>query len=172
VKIESDKIPLTKFEITTNDDPTLETISLTLFVAGCIRKCIGCQNSELQKVTSDNHKLITVDQVKKIIKCKSCLIGSVVFCGGDFIPLYKLQLYELIRFCKMSGLKTIIYTGELFENIDDDLKIYLDIIVDGPYDQSKQQSKFPASSNQRCWINGKLVNCDNLEVNGSIKSNL
>jgi len=30
---------------------------------------------------------------------------------------------------------------------------------------NKKQSKFPASSNQRCWINGELVNCDNLKIN-------
>lgn len=163
------EIPLANYEITSNDDPTLEVITLTLFVAGCVRRCIDCQNPELQVVSDNNHKLISLEDIKKIINDCSILAKGVCFCGGDFLPLYKSQLYELALFCKMNGLKTIIYTGELFEDIDSDLKAVLDIIVDGPYDKSKQQSKFPASSNQRCWINGNMVNCDSLKINEGIK---
>jgi len=158
-------IPLASYEIVVNDDPTLETISLTLFVAGCVRRCLGCQNPDLQKITSTNHIDTSINTIKKIIEDKMCLIKSVTFCGGDFLPQNENELYEIARFCKSKKLRTIIYTGELYEKIDEKLKKYLDIIVDGPYDQSKKQSKFPASSNQRCWINGELVNCDNLKIN-------
>jgi len=163
--IQSDKIPLSSFDIVTNDDPTLETVSLTLFVAGCIRRCFECQNPELQEVCESNHELLSIDQVKKIINSKLCLVKGIVFCGGDFIPLYNNQLKKLVDFCKSKNLKTIIYTGELFENIDKYLKENVDIIVDGPYNYHKKTNIFPASSNQRCWINGELVNCDNLEIN-------
>ena len=160
-----DNIPLSNFEVTTNDDPTMETISLTIFVAGCVRRCIGCQNPDLQIVTDKNSKLVSLDIIKDIIERNSILVSSICFCGGDFLPNYKLQLYDLSKFCKSNDLKTIVYAGELYENIDDELKKYIDIIVDGPYNQSKKQSGFPASSNQRCWINGELVNCDELEIN-------
>lgn len=160
-----DKIPLSSYDIVTNDDPTLETISLTLFVAGCTRRCNRCQNQDLQEVKEKNHTLLSINKVKEIINNKLCLIKSVCFCGGDFLPIYNIQLKELVDFCKYKNLKTIIYTGELFENIDKYLQENIDIIVDGPYDDNKKTNKFPASSNQRCWINGKLVNCDNLKVN-------
>ena len=160
-----DKIPLSNFEINTNDDPTLSTISLTIYVAGCTRRCIGCQNKELQILTPHNHKMISLHKIKKIIEEKMCLISSVCFCGGDFLPLHYSQLEKLIKFCKSKNLKTILYTGELFENINEYLRKNIDIIVDGPYDGTKRTNKFPASSNQRCWINGKLVNVGDLEIN-------
>lgn len=165
MKIKPDQIPLSNFEIVTNDDPKLETISLSLFVAGCVRRCIGCQNPELQEITETNSKIVSLDYVKKIIEKSSILVTSVCFCGGDFLPIYKLQLYELVRFCKNKDLKTILYTGELFEKIDKFFQENINIIVCGPYDQSKKQPKFPASSNQRCWIDNKLVNCDKLKIN-------
>jgi anaerobic ribonucleoside-triphosphate reductase activating protein len=158
-------IPLSSYEITTNDDPTLNTISLTLFVAGCVRRCVGCQNPELQEVNEKNHELLSINQVKKIINNKLCLIRSVCFCGGDFLPLYNKQFKELIIFSKSLNLKTILYTGELFEHIDNYFQNNINIIIDGPYDCNKKTNKFPASSNQRCWINGQLVNCDDLEIN-------
>ena len=163
--ISPETLPISSFEIVSNDDPTLETISLTLFVAGCPRRCLNCQNPELQEVNSKNHKLLTLDQVKEIINDKLCLIKSVTFCGGDFLPLYEIQLIELVKFCKSINLKTILYTGELFENINDYLKKDINIIVDGPYLHNKKTNRFPASSNQRCWIDGQLINCDDLEIN-------
>jgi len=163
--IPSDKIPLSSYEISTNDDPTLETISLTLFVAGCTKRCFKCQNPELQEINKTNHVLLTLDQVKKIINDRLCLVQNLVFCGGDFLPLYYSQLNKLVDFCKSKNLKTTLYTGELFENIDKCLREKIDIIVDGTYDDNKKTNKFPASFNQRCWINGEIVNCDNLKIN-------
>lgn len=130
-----------------------------------MRRCPGCQNPELQEVNKSNHKLLTIDQVKKIINNKLCLVKSVCFCGGDFLPLYNTQLKELVDFCESKNLRTVLYTGELFEDIDKHLREKIDIIIDGPYDHSKKTNKFPASENQRCWINSELVNCDNLKIN-------
>lgn len=151
--------------MTTNDDPTLETISLTLFVAGCVRRCIGCQNPKLQEVNEKNHTMLSVPEIKKIIENKLCLIKSVVFCGGDFLPTNEIILIQLVDFCKSKNLKTILYTGELFENLSEYLKQNVNIIIDGPYDYHRKTNNFPASSNQRCWIDGKLTNYRNLKIN-------
>lgn len=149
-------LPLSSFAITTNDDPTLQTISLTLFVSGCIRKCKKCQNPDLQSI--DYSKIISIEEIKSIIKSKLCLIKSISFCGGDFLPLYEKQLFDLCIFSKNNNLKTILYTGELYENINNELKNILDIIIDGPYDcENKNEFIFPASKNQRCFINKKLI---------------
>lgn len=161
-------LPISSYEVTTNDDPTMETITLTIFVAGCIRRCEGCQNPELQQITKSNHILLSIDQIKELINNRLCLVKGIVFCGGDFLPLYSNQLNELVDFCCDEKLKTILYTGELFEKIDKDLREKINIIIDGPYNDNKKTNKFPASSNQRCWIKGELVNCDDLKINEGI----
>ena len=157
-------LPLNNYEITTNDDPTLETISLTLFVSGCPRKCLGCQNPELQKV--DNSKNIQISLVLEIIKEKMSLISSVCFCGGDFVPYYFNQLKYLAKFCKENKLKTILYTGEIYEKIPFEFRDSIDIIISDPYDVTKKQDMVPASSNQRVWINGfQVLDITKLQVN-------
>lgn len=168
MEISPETLPIASYEINTNDDPTLETISLTLFVVGCVRKCLGCQNPEIQQLTETNHTLFFLDEIQELIENRLCLISSVCFCGGDFLPTYKIQLKKLVDFCKTRSLRTILYTGELFENIDEYFKNNIDIIIDGPYDQMKKNNGFPASSNQRCWMNGKIMNNENLEINKGV----
>ena len=163
IKILPNELPLAGYEITMNDDCTLETISLTLFASGCVRHCNGCQNPELQIM--DEKTIISIDQVKQIIKYKQVLIESVAFSGGDFIPLYSEQLKELICFCKNNTLKTIIYTGETYSNIDEWFKENADIIVSEPYDGDMKQGGFPASTNQKVYINGKEVDAMKLQIN-------
>lgn len=167
--IPNNKLPLKSFELTVNDDPEMNTLSLSLFVVGCIRRCKNCQNPDIQELTENNHILLDLDQVKKVIDEKSILVKSVVFCGGDFLPNYKFQLKELVNYCKSKNLKTILYTGELYENINEELKNKINIIVDGPYDDDKRTNRFPASSNQRCFINGEIVDCDELKINKMMK---
>jgi anaerobic ribonucleoside-triphosphate reductase activating protein len=158
-------LPLSGFEITLNDDPTLETISLTLFACGCSRRCEGCQNESIQELQNGNHELLELGQIEKIILDKTPPVSSVVFCGGDFLPNYEKQLKYLIEFCKNKKLKTILYTGEKYEDIDEILKKQLDIVVSEPFILSKKQSSFPASTNQKTWIKGKLVLPSDLKIN-------
>ena len=113
----------------------------------------------------DETKIISINQVKKIIKSKQVLIDSVAFSGGDFIPLYSEQLKELICFCKNNTLKTIIYTGETYDKINEWFRENSDIIVSEPYDSDMKQGGFPASTNQRVYINGKEVDVKKLQIN-------
>jgi len=163
-KIQPYELPLAGYSIESNDDPTLETVSLTLFVSGCPRSCLGCQNQNLQKI--DFTKIIPLAKIKEIIIDRICLIKSVSFCGGDFLPFYQIQLEELVMFCISLNLRTILYTGEFFETIPNDLRCMLDIIVDGPFDNTKKTNKFPASSNQRVFMNGHLILPEDLKING------
>lgn len=169
MKISDDELPLNSYEINFNDDPTLETIVLTLYVSGCVRRCIGCHNPQLQEV--DLSTLVPIQYIEKLILNMKPLIGSVCFCGGDFIPLYTNQLRKIIKICKLNNLRTILYTGELYENIDPDIRENLDIIIDGPYEQDKKNThfSFPASSNQRVFIKGIQYPIDELAVNKKLK---
>lgn len=154
IKISSDFLPLSSYEIVSNDDPTLETISLTLFVAGCPRRCKNCHNESLQTVTEKNCQIVSLEKIKKLILSKKILVKSIVFCGGDFLPFYEKQLETLVDFCKKENLKTILYTGETYENIKEKLKNKIDIIISEPFEYSLfSQNTFPASSNQKVWIN-------------------
>lgn len=163
LKILSNELPLAGYEITFNDDPTQETISLSLFVSGCVRRCDGCQNPELQKI--DKSKITSLNQIKQLIKSKQQLIGSVAFSGGDFIPLFYNQLKELMTFCTNNNLKIIIYTGETYNNIDNWVRENANIIISEPYEKDKKQGSFPASTNQKVWINGEEINEKKLKIN-------
>jgi len=90
------------------------------------------------------------------IKQRTGLISSVAYLGGDWIN-YPEELFWITRGVKTSlnglNILNILYTGELFEDIDESLLEHLDIIVDGEYDRMKPTYKFPVSSNQRVWVN-------------------
>ena len=160
-------LPFAGYEINTSDDLTLETISLTLFVAGCQRRCQNCQNPELQKVkVGENCELVELEWVKNLIREKSILVGSIVFCGGDWMPFYAIQLKELVEFCKKCGLRTILYTGETFENLDSWIKENVWMIIDGEYrEDMKVIGKSPSSLNQRVFVNGVEMCRDDLKIN-------
>jgi anaerobic ribonucleoside-triphosphate reductase activating protein len=167
-EIGSEFIPLAGIDINNNDDPTLETMCLTLFVYGCPRRCINCQNPELQTIPK-NIVLTSIVDVKKLIeKYYNFLIKSVAFCGGDFLPYYECQLIELSKYCKELGLKTILYTGELYESINKSVKNLIDITVDGPYqNDNKNETQFPPSKNQRVFIDGIQIDPGVLKINNN-----
>ena len=159
-----DKIPLAGYEISLNDDPTLQTISLTLFVYGCPRRCDGCHNPEFQQLPEDA-TLWSVDDIITLIKKKTPLVRSICFCGGDFLPFYKKQLMSLLTFCTEANLKTILYTGEEYSNIDTKIKSLCNIIVSGPYQRENKTTFFPASTNQEVWVDNVKINSLNLAIN-------
>jgi len=159
-------VPILGFEVTTNDDPQLDGMGLTIFCSGCMFDCNGCQNPTGKN--PDNGIKMSLDDIKSKIKDSKDLVKSVTFCGGEF-TLYPNQLKELSKYCKDSDLKTILYTGNLYENLDKVYVDYLDIVVDGPYNEDLRQNIFPATRNQRVWVSGKLLNNEEIErlpING------
>ena len=149
-------------EVTLNDDPELTGIALTIFFAGCPHKCEGCHNPG--SWDSRNGNLIDIEEIEEKIIESSSLIKSVCFCGGEPL-LYKEALVDLITVCKVYGLKVILYTGYLFEEIDKDIIHDIDIIIDGKYIVDLDTNSFPASENQRIFKNGQQVNAKELQIN-------
>ena len=160
VKEQIKDIPLLGYNITLNDDPEYSGVGLTIFVAGCPHKCTNCSNPE--SWNPSNGTMTSMVQIEEKIKESLKLIRYVCFCGGEFL-LYKEQLMYLSKYVKQYNLKTILYTGYLFEEIDKSIITHCDIIVDGKYDCEKQQIGFPASSNQRVFSNG--IQLTNLNKN-------
>mgnify|MGYP001159339829 CR=1 FL=1 len=141
-------------------------ISYEVFFSGCRHACPGCQNPELQDF-SYGHDLDTNDILSHLERYQD-FYDSVVFTGGD--PVYQpIALYTLATNCK---LPTILYTGFLYEEIPDNIKEAIDIIVDGPYIQELKTSGFPASNNQRIWDHGKLTNQDFRKNNNAHTNNI
>jgi len=164
-KRESMRVSILGTNIVLNDDPDLDGITLTIFFAGCPHNCFNCHNPEGRDI--DNGTLIKIEELKEKIRESSVLIKSLCFCGGE--PLtQKEALICLSRFAKDYGLKTIMYTGYLFEDISDDIRNVIDVIIDGQYIDDLRQNTFPASSNQRMFRNNKQADVNELRINGGV----
>jgi len=147
-------IPLLGTEITLNDDPELIGVGLTIFVSGCPHKCKECHNKISWK--KENGVITNLKEIKNKIKNHSVLIKYVCFCGGEPL-LYKNEILNLSQFCKQNQLKTILYTGYLFKEIDNNIVNNMDIIIDGKYKDDMKTNYFPASKNQNIFINKKKI---------------
>ena len=145
-------VTIATWEITTNDCPYM-SISLAIYCSGCNRDCPGCQNPDLQNFK--NGVYMEPKQVVRLVTERRSLIESVVFLGGDWMQ-YPTELRDVSSQLKSlyDDLNLILYTGELLENIPENILENLDIVIDGPYMEDKKTSyAIPASSNQRVYIN-------------------
>jgi anaerobic ribonucleoside-triphosphate reductase activating protein len=129
-------------------------ISYEIFFSGCRHNCPDCQNLDLQDFSYGTE--IDTDDILYHLEKYRDFYSSVVFTGGD--PVYQpIPLYTLASKC---NLPTILYTGFLYEDLPECIRNVMDFIVDGPYIQELKTDGFPASSNQRIWQSGKLINQD------------
>lgn len=106
-------------------------ISLNIYAQGCGIHCPGCQNQQIQNF--DGGTPITYDQLKLSIE-QHGLCNWVCWLGGDAT----FQSDGFIYFNKkikedFPNLKICLYTGRLFENLDNKIKENLDLIIDGPW---------------------------------------
>jgi len=157
----NDVIPIAGHQVTLNDDP-YQSICLTIFCSGCYFNCEGCQQPELQN--PDNGTPMDFNQLKSIIDRHVGLVETICFCGGDWY-FYPKQLSLVSTYAKSLGLKTILYTGCEYEKIPSYLLSNIDIVIDGKFDCSREQKIFPASSNQRVFVEGVEVDPSLLPIN-------
>ena len=139
---------------------------VSLFVSGCARNCKGCFNKEAQdpsfgKPFDDKAK----QKIFKELEHDWC--RGVSLLGGE--PLSKLSdnRKTVIAFAKevkekFSTKDIAIWSGYTLEEIqaDDTMKDilkYVDVLVDGPFVESKKDLSLPfrGSSNQRILYRGK-----------------
>ena len=133
---------------------------VTLFVSGCKRNCKGCFNPQShdpcygKPFTNDVKQLIFNELDKDTIDGLSVL-------GGEPMSVLSDNRKQVIQLCKevkekypnkdiwmWSG-----YTYEELLNNEDtkDIFKYIDILVDGPYDETRKNpnAEFKGSDNQR-----------------------
>lgn len=127
-----------------------EGIRTVIFFSGCNKACKGCHNLELQNFNAGYD--IPIDElVSKIIKNKH-MIDGVTLSGGDPLCQY-MGCLELCKRLKEHKINIWLYTGETFDKIllkYNSITNYVDVIVDGKYEESLKQEglKYRGSSNQ------------------------
>ena len=138
------------------DDPINRDMSLSIFFAGCPRRCPGCHNPELQSMSAG--KEVTIEEIKEHISktLEVAPIRGIVYLGGEPL-LYLAVVNKISEFAKKKDLMNILYTGYTFEEIVRygwlEYLDLIDVMIDGPYLEEFKTGGFPASSNQKVWVN-------------------
>lgn len=143
-------------------------IRTTLFVSGCTFNCFNCFNKEYQDFKYGTKWTKDVEDYF-INLAKDQNIDGVSILGGE--PLMQdNDLYKLIVRIKEEVQKSIwLWTGYTFEQIPEDkikLLPYIDILVDGKFEQDKHHHslQFRGSSNQRIIDVQKTLKSDKIEL--------
>ena len=125
-------------------------IRTSIFLSGCSHDCEGCHNKEFQAF--DYGIDMTINEVLDDIRNDLKFIDGITLTGGD--PLFQekevIELLELIREDKdFKNLSIWLYTGFLYEEISENIKKYVNVIVDGKYDKNLPKGDWCGSNNQR-----------------------
>ena len=128
-------------------------INNVLFLQGCLLKCPGCHNPELQPPEGG----VEMDFEELIEELCTPHVDGVVFTGGE--PLFQgKEAAKLMAKIRDKGYRIILFTGFYLEDLKksdvDYIKSILyntDIIIDGPYVEELKDPElsFRGSSNQR-----------------------
>ena len=125
---------------------------LVIFTTGCIHNCPGCHNVEMQNY--DYGVEWSIEDIIEYIRERHRWIDGLTLSGGD--PLFQLNetlaLLTAIRKDKeLKGLNIWLYTGYLFEDIPNNIKVKVNAIVDGKYNKELPSKPFRGSSNQKIF---------------------
>lgn len=150
--------------IKNNDIANGPGVRVSLFVSGCTHRCPGCFNEEAwdfsygQPFTQE-----TIDMILGMLK-PGHIKGLTLLGGEPFDPRNQPAVVELLRQVKEKYPEKSIwaYSGYLFDRdilagrlgpkeITEEYVSYLDVIVDGPFVQSRKNLslRFRGSENQR-----------------------
>ena len=130
-------------------------ISFNIFFQGCWHGCVGCQNPELQPFDGGHYEnleniIMNIDQE---------FYNSIVLTGGDPVcQLITKDINVLSSIFNSTKLPLVLYTGYTFYELPPDLRALFSVIIDGKYVDTLKTNGFPASSNQRVFINKHLCN--------------
>jgi len=144
------------------DGPGLRHV---LFLAGCshVPPCAGCHNPHLWSKAAG--KKINIDEL--LLLLKDYINGNVglTISGGEpldqynelriLLTLLNRKRYHTNRFNRdIPASDIVLYTGytlaEVQQSFDNILK-YVDILIDGRYDNTKPPAKWRGSNNQNIW---------------------
>lgn len=134
-----------------------EGIRTTLFVSGCKFNCKNCFNKEYQDFKYGS--FFTWEAIQEILgNLSDENVAGLSVLGGEVLmqnPLVLLNLFTQVK--ALYPNKTIwIWTGYQFKDIPDFYHIlfpYIDVIIDGRFEESKKdlRLKWRGSSNQKIY---------------------
>lgn len=138
------------------DGPGLRNV---IYFQGCPHRCPGCHNPETWDIHGGGYW-----DIKSLINFVIEPNVDITISGGE--PFLQVdELLEMCIACKEAGKNVWVFTGYTIEQIYNEpfavrcLK-YIDVIVDGKYDQTQRDlSKFKGSKNQRiCYLkDGEVI---------------
>lgn len=131
-----------------------EGVRMVIFVQGCPHHCKGCHNRETHDFEAGTE--MDTDEIVEMIKANSHIDGITISGGEPFCQ--PKACGEIAKAARKMGLNVWCYTGYRYHQIRDipnfhRLYRYIDVLVDGPYNQKKRTLTLPfrGSSNQ-CLI--------------------
>ena len=126
--------------------------SLVIYFQGCKFHCKGCYNPELWDFEPKN--IYTPEELIQEVNQNKEFYDTVVLLGGEPLHQDLNSLTEFLKLLKQNQYKVILYTGyELKELKKYKFLEYVDIIKCGQYIEELKTDSFPASSNQKVYIN-------------------
>ena len=150
--------------IKNNDIANGPGVRVSLFVSGCTHRCPGCFNEVAWDFAyGEPFTQQTIDDLIKMLSANH-IKGLTLLGGEPFEPQNKPEVLNLLRQVKAELPEKSIwaYSGYLFEKdilagrlgpkeITEELISYVDVLVDGPFVQSKKNLslRFRGSENQR-----------------------
>lgn len=146
-------------DIKTSDINNGEGLRVSLWLSGCEHKCKGCHNPETWNrkngvpFTNETYTYL-VDKLTKGVK------RGLTITGGDPLAHFNYEeVLELVKCLKQDipDLNIWVYTGYYYDELIEDGKLeildYIDVLVDGRYEEDLKDSnlKWRGSSNQYVW---------------------
>ncbi len=154
-------MPMNVLTVTTPDIENGFGCRVTIWFAGCNRKCPGCHNPHTWNY-NQGKKLLSNKVLNKIYKeVDKDYIQGITLSGGDPFDQNEEALKELLVFIKDFKVKfptkdIWIYSGGYYEDfmkndIIREILLWCDVLVDGPFIQEKKILDLPfrGSTNQR-----------------------
>ena len=136
-----------------------EGLRVSLWVSGCEHRCKGCHNPHTWN--RNNGKPFTEDTYRRLINALTAGIKrGLTIIGGEPLTDYNYpEVLELVKKLKMNipDLNIWVYTGyyydELIEQDKTDIFDYIDVLVDGRFEEELKDPdlKWRGSSNQNIW---------------------
>ena len=139
--------------ITTAEGPNKR---FSIWVQGCSLHCKGCANSAMWD--KEGGTVYKIEELIDLIKSYKDKIEGITFLGGE--PLEQIEaVIEICKAVQEIGLSVVVFTGYKYSELTDmntfkELKKYIDILIDGRYEEEKQDFSRPwvGSSNQNYYF--------------------
>ena len=140
-----------------SDDINADGLSVSIYPSGCNMFCKNCFNKDLQDKNYGNEFTIeTKNEILNYFEKNYKYLDNLCVLGGHMFEHYNYDtMLDLIKEFKIKfpNKKAIVWTGYTYEYILDEYKeslIYIDILCDGKFDETKysRDLKYVGSSNQ------------------------